>query len=77
MKSFTETKITTFTPEWIKKEFMVYRTLRSARKNTPEKMDKCKKCKHKFEDDEMVALGSFGRQGNKVLCQTCAEELSN
>jgi len=77
MKSFSETTTTTFKPEWIRKEFMLYDVFRESRKNMRKKMDKCTKCKHRFQDDEMLALASFGRKGNKLLCQSCADDLDS
>jgi hypothetical protein len=37
-------------------------------------MDKCEWCKHKFVDGEMMAL-AISKNGNKVLCQPCGQEL--
>lgn len=76
MRSFTETTTTTFKPEWIKREFLRYNEVyRLARKRMPSNMNTCQKCKKKFEDGEMMSLASFGKKGNKTLCQPCADYL--
>lgn len=76
MQSFTETTTTTFKPEWVRKEFLPYNEMFRKARHGMKKMDKCRKCKHLFEDGEMMALASFGKKGNKVLCRDCADELS-
>ena len=77
MKTFTKTKNTKFTPEWINMEFLPYdEKFRTARKRARTKMDCCFKCDRRFREDEMMALASFGKKGNKVLCQRCAEYLA-
>jgi uncharacterized CHY-type Zn-finger protein len=49
-----------------------FRRIRSGHKNP---MDTCYWCKHAFEDGEMMALAHFVGKANKVLCQSCANEL--
>jgi len=64
---------TTYTPEWIKQEFMAYGSVfRKAREGQRQKLNACFSCNHRFNDGEMMALASFGKHGNKVLCQKCA-----
>lgn len=76
MQEFTETKKTVFKPLWIKKEFLPYDdTFREARARMRTKLNKCQKCKRKFEDGEMMALACFAKKGNKPLCRKCADEL--
>ena len=76
MKSFTETKTTTFKPIWVRKEFLLYDDVfRKARSKMKTKLNKCQKCKRGFEDGEMMALACFKGKGNKPLCRTCADEL--
>lgn len=62
---------------WCKKEFTVMGPdFRRARARMRSKMDTCHWCRHRFEDGETMALASFvGKGGNKMLCQSCAEEL--
>jgi hypothetical protein len=79
MSEFTLTKkITARTKtikfHWIKKDFLViderYRMIRSRTSNP---MDTCHWCGYKFENGEMMALGSIVGSGNKVFCQKCVE----
>jgi hypothetical protein len=51
-----------------------FRRIRSGRRNL---MDKCYWCGHVFIDGEMMALAHFVGKANKVLCQSCADELLN
>ena len=76
MRSFVEVKRTTWTPEWIKQEYLPYgEKFRAARQGMRKQYNKCKACGHKFEDGEMMALAGFGKKGNQTLCQTCACDL--
>lgn len=78
MKSITKTVTTTYTPEWIKKEFLVYGPeFKKARERLRTKYNHCFACNTPFQDGEAIALASFGKHGNKVLCQTCANDLAD
>ncbi len=48
-----------------------FRDIRSKSRNP---MDKCAWCSHKFMDGEMMAL-AIANNGNKVLCQSCGQQL--
>jgi hypothetical protein len=69
-------KIKTVKFLWCKKDFMLmsqkYRDIRSKLKNP---MDTCFWCGYKFIDGDMMALAATVTQGNKTLCQSCAELL--
>lgn len=76
MKSITKTVTTTYTPEWIRLDFTTYGPdFRKAREGMRRKFNRCFACNHAFEDGETMALGSFGKHGNKVLCQVCGRDL--
>lgn len=78
MKSITKTVTTTYTPEWIKKEFLVYGPeFRKARERSRKKYNHCFSCSTPFQDGDVMALGGFGKHGNKALCQTCAADLAD
>ena len=65
---------------WIKRDFMLYKTYREARTRLGMRIkpfDKCMWCKTRFEDEDMMALASVEKSGNKALCQTCAAEAEN
>ena len=66
----------TLTASWCRKNFLAmspeYRAIRA---RTSKPMDSCHWCHHKFADGEMMALAAVHRSGNKVLCQSCADEL--
>jgi len=47
-----------------------FRDIRSRSKNP---MDVCFWCKHRFADDETLAL-AITPKGNKALCQSCGEK---
>jgi len=47
---------------------------RHVRRNSRNPMDKCAWCIHKFVDGEMMAL-AIANNGNKVLCQSCGQQL--
>lgn len=77
MKPITKTVTTTYTPEWIKKEFTVYGPeFRKARERQRKKYNRCFACNTPFQDGDVMALGGFGKHGNKALCQTCASDIS-
>lgn len=62
--------------EWCKKDFMVMnQKFRDVRAQLKKPMDSCFWCRHKFIDGEMMALAAPKGKLNKVLCQTCANEL--
>ena len=48
-----------------------FRDIRAKSRNP---MDKCAWCKHEFVDGEMMAL-AITNSGNKVLCQSCGQQL--
>jgi len=76
MRSITKTVTTTYAPEWIKIDFTTYSPeFRRDRKGMRRKVNRCFACGHPFKDGETMALGSFGRHGNKALCQTCGRDL--
>ena len=62
---------------WIQKDWMVmspkYREMR-ARCAAP--MDKCFWCGYKILDGEAFSLACPEKGGNKVLCNSCADEAS-
>ena len=73
---FEKTITTKYRADWIRQEFLPYdETFRKARARMRTKMSSCFKCRHKFNDGEMMALASFGSKGNKVLCRNCAVAL--
>lgn len=77
MKSIVKTVTTKYKPEWVKKEFLVYGPeFREARKNMRRKYNRCFSCNTPFKDGETMALASFGKHGNKVLCQLCAVDIA-
>lgn len=49
-----------------------FREIRAGARN---KMDKCHWCKHPFADGEKMSL-AISDKGNKVLCRSCAEQLT-
>jgi hypothetical protein len=60
------------------REFMeMSPTFRRVRGGSRNPMDKCYWCGHAFADGDMMALVQFAEVGggNKVLCQSCADEL--
>lgn len=66
----------TETASWCKRAFMpMSARFREGRKWLRDTMTACFWCGHKFEDGEMMALACFGNKGNKVLCQSCADDL--
>lgn len=66
----------TLTARWCKRQFITMsKRYRSIRATTGNPMDCCYWCGHKFPDGEMMALAAFNDIGNKVLCQSCADEL--
>lgn len=73
---FSRTSTAVFKAIWVKMEFMpmseMFRRVRAKARN---KMTTCFKCRHAFEDGEMMALACFQGKGNKTLCQKCAGEL--
>ena len=76
MRSITKTVTTTYAPEWIKIDFTTYGPeFRRDRKGMRRKVNRCFACGHPFKDGETMALGNFGRHGNKALCQTCGRDL--
>lgn len=77
MKAITKTVTTTYTPEWIRKEFVTYGPMfRKARQLSRKKYNRCFACNTPFQDGDVMALGGFGKHGNKALCQTCATDLA-
>lgn len=48
-----------------------FRDIRAKSRNP---MNKCAWCSHKFADGEMMAL-AIANNGNKVLCQSCGQQL--
>ena len=78
MKPFTKTTVVTYTPKWVRKTFSVYsEDFKRIRATMGYKCQECFKCYHCFELGESIALACFEGIGNKVLCQTCAEEISS
>lgn len=66
----------TITARWCKRDFMeMSPSYRKIRCKTRKPMDTCHWCGHKIADGEMMGLANFYEAGNKVLCQTCADEL--
>ena len=66
----------TLTAVWFHKDFCEMNVrFRAIRKRARNPMDKCYWCEHPFKDGEMMALACFKGKGNKVLCQTCGDEL--
>jgi len=73
VRSIFKTVKTEYKPEWVRQEFMTYGPdFREARKDMRRKFDRCFSCSRSFKDGETMALGSFGKHGNKTLCQECA-----
>ena len=61
---------------WCKLDFMpMSQEYRNIREKTKRPMDTCWWCKHKFVDGEMMALACPTKGVNRVLCQTCADQL--
>ena len=71
MKSFEKVIRKIYLPKWIKLDFTTfddqYRKIRGG--------FSCFKCLHKFGDNEVIALASFDKIGNKVMCRKCAADL--
>ena len=66
----------TLSATWCHKDFMeMSDKYRAARDKLRNPMDKCYWCKHPFTNGEMMALACFEKKGNKVLCQSCADDL--
>lgn len=66
----------TLTALWCKKDFTVMdQKFRDIREKMSKPMDTCHWCNHKFENGEMMALAAVKGTGNKMLCQSCAEQL--
>ena len=62
---------------WIQKAWVPYtETFRQIRDGTKNKLDRCWWCHTRFEDNEMMGLLCLKDAGNKVVCQTCADEIS-
>lgn len=47
---------------------------RNVRAGSRRKLDHCDWCKHKFADEELMALAICETEGNKVLCLKCYQE---
>ena len=78
MRSIKKTVTTNYNPEWIKQKFLTYGpTFKKAREGTRRKFNHCFSCNKPFVDGDVMALASFGRHGNKVLCQSCAFDLKS
>ena len=78
MKPIKKTVTTIYTPEWVKQDFLAYGPdFRKAREGQRRKFKACFSCNHPFNDGEIMALASFGKHGNKVLCQKCASEMKD
>jgi hypothetical protein len=76
VKSFKRVVTETFTPRWVKHDFIIYcPMIRERWKRIDDKLDCCFKCGGKFSDGEHIALVAFKETSNKVLCQACALEL--
>ena len=76
MSGFSKTTTRTFRAEWVRREFLPYNEgYRKARARMRTKMNQCFKCNHRFGEGEMMALACFGSAGNKVLCQSCSDEM--
>lgn len=61
--------------KWLKRDFTtVNQQYRQIRSRMADPMDECFWCNHKFADGEQIALAGGSSNGNKVLCQKCAEE---
>ena len=76
MSKLVPARTKTLTASWCRKAFIAmspeYRAIRA---KTSKPMDTCYWCRHKFADGEMMALAAVHGSGNKVLCQSCADEL--
>lgn len=63
---------------WVKSDFTIfgeqYIKIRSSLKY---KGDACIKCDNPFKIGDMIGLVCFEGIGNKVVCQKCAEEISD
>ena len=77
MNSFIKTTTETFTPLWVRKDFSTYsKTFKNIREGMDYTCRSCFKCEHKFELDEKISIACFKEIGNKILCLTCAEDIS-
>jgi len=66
----------TLTAIWCNRDFTVMsQSYRKIRAKTGNPMDACYVCSRDIADGEVVGLACFNQVGNKVLCQTCADEL--
>ena len=72
----TPARKTTFTAQWVKKEFTKYTEMyRTVRARARKKMDRCFMCREKFEDGQVIGLACFEGVGNETLCSDCADKL--
>jgi hypothetical protein len=65
----------TITARWCKRDFITMSQDFRKIRRTMDPMDTCHWCGHKIADGEMMGLANFFEDGNRVLCQTCADEL--
>lgn len=76
MKAITKTVTTTYQPQWIKNNFLVYGPqFRKVRANMTRKYSRCFACNTDFKDGDPMALVGFKSHANELLCQTCAADL--
>jgi hypothetical protein len=77
MKSFEKITKKVYEPIWVHLGFSTYsKEFKAIRDEMTYTCSSCIKCNHKFKDNESIALACFKGIGNKVLCETCAKEIS-
>ena len=69
-------RIETITVLWCRKDFIpMSQRYRLMRRKMGKPRDSCFWCGHEFIDGEMMALAALEGEGNKTLCQQCADEM--
>lgn len=67
----------TLTAEWCRRDYaMMSESWRRIRSSQQDKRDRCYWCEYEFENGDVMALAKFAEdEQNRMLCQSCADEL--